>query len=135
MSEKLRQLLKRLSSASSSKQGILLSREETLIVYKTYTELRTKEVEDAFDGIRSISRRDIHVVPNQDDINMNLPLEPEGEHIRAELVDFLTRNKIVNIVLDTEKHCVNIDIIRLPPEIKPVLTSWGSIYVCNEMEK
>jgi len=82
-----------------------------------------------------MSRIDIHAVPNKDDIAKNVVKEPEGERIRAELVDFLVRNKIVSIMLDTEEHCVSVDIVRLPPEIKPVLTLWGSIYVRNETEE
>ena len=72
-----------------------------------------------------------HIAPDQNDIIKNVSKEPEGEHIRAELVDFLRRNKIVSVLLDTEEHNVQIDIVKLPPEIKPVLTCWGSVFVRN----
>lgn len=58
--------------------------------------------------------------------------EPEGERIRAELEDFLTRNKIVGMMLDTQEHCITIDIVKLPPRTKSVLTKWGSIRVRDE---
>jgi hypothetical protein len=73
-----------------------------------------------------------HVPPDQAAITANMFKEPEGERIRAELVAFLNRNKIVSILLDTENHNVRIDINHLPPEIKSVLTLWGSIFVRNE---
>lgn len=75
---------------------------------------------------------DCHKAPNQEDIAKNVATEPEGERIRAELVAFLKRNKIVSVLLDTEEHYVHIDIVKLPPEIKPVLTCWGSIFIRNE---
>lgn len=70
-----------------------------------------------------------HVKPNRQDIAENAAKEPEGERIRAELEDFLTRNKIVSMFLDTDEHVVEVNIARLPPRIKDVLTKWGSIYV------
>jgi hypothetical protein len=73
-----------------------------------------------------------HVAPDQEAITANAAKEPEGERIRAELVDWLRRNKIVNVLLNTAEHNVQVDIVKLPPEIKPVLTLWGSIYVRNE---
>lgn len=75
---------------------------------------------------------DLHVAPNRDDIDANKSKEPEGERIRAELEDFITRNKIVSILLDTEKNLVEINIAKLPPRIKHVLTKWGSIFVVDE---
>ena len=72
-----------------------------------------------------------HIAPDQNDIVKNVAKEPEGERIRAELVDFLKRNKIVSVLLDTEEHNVCIDIVKLPPKIKPVLTCWGSVFVRN----
>jgi hypothetical protein len=35
-------------------------------------------------------------------------------------------------MLDTQEHCIDVDIVKLPPKIKAVLTSWGSIYVRDE---
>ena len=81
-----------------------------------------------------MSRISVHVAPDRDSIVQNVSREPEGERIRAELEDFLKRNKIVSILLDTEQHCVSVDIVKLPPEIKPVLTLWGSIFVRNDEE-
>jgi hypothetical protein len=75
-----------------------------------------------------------HKAPDPVAIAHNVSVEPEGERIRAELIDFLTRNKIVFILLPTEHHMVQIDIAKLPPEIKPVLTRWGSIFVRDEPE-
>jgi hypothetical protein len=76
-----------------------------------------------------MSNTNFHVPPDRADIAANVSKEPEGERIRAELEDFLTRNKIVSISLDTERHSVSVDIVRLPSEIEPVLNVWGSIYV------
>lgn len=73
-----------------------------------------------------------HVAPDKDAIAKNAVKEPDGERIRAELEDFLTRNKIISIFLDTEHHLVDIQIDKLPPEMKPVLTLWGSIFIRND---
>lgn len=71
-----------------------------------------------------------HVAPDQADIERNKLKEPEGERLRAELTEWLQKNDIVSIRLDTPEHMVSIDIApRLPPAIKPVLRIWGSIYV------
>lgn len=70
-----------------------------------------------------------HVAPDKQALERNRTVEAEGERIRRELVDFLERNQIVGISLDTDHHVVRVDIDRLPPNIKPVLTLWGSIYV------
>ena len=75
-----------------------------------------------------MSRIDTHSAPPQDVLDDNKLREPEGERIRAELTDFLTRNKIVSIMLDTENHCVDIHSAKLPSRITPILTYWGSIY-------
>lgn len=77
-------------------------------------------------------RTDCHIAPPQSDLNYNALKEPEGERIRAELIEWLTRNKIVTVLLDTDEHCVSIDIVKLPPRIKPVLTSWGSIFIKDD---
>lgn len=74
---------------------------------------------------------DCHVAPDRSAIAQNVANEPEGERIRAELEDFLNRNNIVSVLLDTDQHNVQIDIVKLPPEIKPVLTCWGSVFVRN----
>lgn len=62
-------------------------------------------------------------------IEINKSREPLGEQIRTELLDWIKRYGIVTVSLDTEEHSVTIDIAHLPPEIKPVLTHYGSIYV------
>jgi hypothetical protein len=38
------------------------------------------------------------------------------------------------MMLDTNHHVIGIDIVKLPPNIKPVLTHWGSIFVCDDGE-
>jgi hypothetical protein len=73
-----------------------------------------------------------HTKPDEEFIKKNAAREPEGERIRAELIDFLERNKIVSICLDTQLHTVQIDSGKLPPKIKSVLTKWGSIYVVDD---
>lgn len=75
-----------------------------------------------------------HISPDKDALERNKSVETEGERIRGELVDFLNRNRIVGMMLDTEEHVVRVDIVKLPPNIKPVLTLWGSIYVKDESE-
>lgn len=74
-----------------------------------------------------------HISPDKDALERNKSVEAEGERIRGELVDFLNRNRIVGMMLDTEEHVVRVDIAKLPPNIKPVLTLWGSIYVKDEL--
>jgi hypothetical protein len=81
-----------------------------------------------------MSRISIHIAPDKDAIANNVAKEPQGERIRAELIDFLVRNKIVSMMLDTDHHVIGIDIVKLPPNIKPVLTHWGSIFVCDDGE-
>ncbi len=72
----------------------------------------------------------LHVVPVESDIERNKAIEPEGERLRQELTDWLEKNGIVSICLDTPQHVVRVDIAhKLPSRIKPVLTLWGSIYV------
>ena len=76
-----------------------------------------------------------HVAPDQADLERNKAVEPEGERIRAELIDWLSRNKIVSVMLDTPEHVVRVDIApKLPPRIKSVLSLWGSIFVKDERE-
>lgn len=70
-----------------------------------------------------------HTPPDREYIERNKLEEPEGERIRAELEDFIKRNHIVGIFLDTDHHRVHIDIDRLPPRIKSVLTKWGAISI------
>lgn len=77
-------------------------------------------------------RIDCHVVPIEADLERNAVVEPEGERLRKELVEWIAKNGIVSLVLDTPEHCVTIDIVKLPPNIKSVLTIWGSIYVKDE---
>jgi hypothetical protein len=70
------------------------------------------------------------IAPDEKDVEANKTKEPEGERIRAELIDFLERNKICGILMDTSHHHVSIDWgPRLPSETKGVLTLWGSIRV------
>jgi hypothetical protein len=73
-----------------------------------------------------------HVIPKQTDIQKNEIVEPEGERLRKELTEWLNKNGIVSILLDTPEHLVDIQIVKLPPRIKNVLTLWGSIYVRND---
>ncbi|MDE2100617.1 MAG: hypothetical protein KGL39_25460 [Patescibacteria group bacterium] len=70
-----------------------------------------------------------HTPPDRQAIEANRQKEPEGERIRAELEKFISRNGIVSVLLDTDKHEVRIDIRRLPSRIKNVLSLYGSIYV------
>jgi hypothetical protein len=78
---------------------------------------------------------DSHCAPPLEELEKNRHREPDGERIRRELVEWITRNKVVSVMLDTEQHCVSIDIVKLPPRIKPVLTRWGSIYVDDGLEE
>jgi hypothetical protein len=76
------------------------------------------------------------VAPNQNDVEANKLKEQEGERIRAELIDFLERNKVCGILMDTPHHHVDIQWgPRLPSEIKPVLTMWGSIFIVVKQEQ
>lgn len=71
-----------------------------------------------------------HVAPVQEDIERNKIKEPEGEKLRAELIDWLEKNGIVSLILDTPEHVIYVDRIgKLPPRICALLTLWGSIYV------
>lgn len=76
-----------------------------------------------------MSRIAIHVPPDREDCLRNSFVEPEGERLRRELEDWLDRNHIVSLLLDTERHCVDVQIVKLPPRIKPALRVWGSIFV------
>lgn len=73
-----------------------------------------------------------HVPPDLEAIARNQDKEPEGERLRRELTDWLTRNKISSIFLDTTEHVVDIQIGILPPRIKEVLGIWGCIYVIDD---
>jgi hypothetical protein len=70
-----------------------------------------------------------HVAPDEEDLKKNIIVEPLGERLRAELTEWLDKNKIVSIFLDTPNHRVMVDIVKLPPRIKSVLKIWGSIFV------
>jgi hypothetical protein len=74
----------------------------------------------------------IHIAPDQKDIEANKKAEPEGERLRAELSEWLEKNGIVSMCLDTPNHVVRVDIVKLPPRIKPVLRLWGSIFVKDD---
>lgn len=71
----------------------------------------------------------LHTPPDAGAIQRNKVCEPEGERLRRELTLWLEANDVVGIRLDTPKHSVRIDSASLPPNMKPVLTVWGSIYV------
>jgi hypothetical protein len=74
------------------------------------------------------------IAPNQNDVEENKLKEPEGERIRAELIDFLERNNVCGILMDTPHHHVSIEWgPRLPNRIKPVLSIWGSIFVVVQL--
>ena len=98
-----------------------------------------QEIQQAINRHRRkvVSRIDCYAAPDKEACAKNAKMEPEGERIRGELIDFLARNKIVSILLDTDEHIVSIDIawpkVKLPLEIKPVLTLWGSIFVRNDV--
>lgn len=74
-------------------------------------------------------RIDSHSLPPEFYTDFRRLTEPEGERLRSELTDWLEKNGIVSIVLDTPEHVVSVDILKLPQRLKPVLTLWGSIYV------
>lgn len=79
-----------------------------------------------------MSRIDCHTAPIQTEVDENVAFEPEGERIRKELIEFLDRNKIAGIYLDTELLTVDIQSAKIPPRIKNVLSRWGSIYVVDD---
>lgn len=74
----------------------------------------------------------LHTPPDEVAIEKNQTREPEGERIRKELIEFLTRNKIVGILLDTAHHTIEVNIDKLPPKLKTVLTQWGAISVVDD---
>jgi hypothetical protein len=76
-----------------------------------------------------------HIPPDREAIQENRSIEPVGERLRKELEAWLDKNGIVSIFLDTQEHRVKIDIVKLPPNIKPVLTLWGSIYVRDDVQQ
>jgi hypothetical protein len=73
-----------------------------------------------------------HTAPDRKDIEANKLKEPEGELIRAALERFVKRHKIVAMMIDTEHHSIEINIDRLPPRSKQVLSIWGAIRVIDE---
>jgi hypothetical protein len=73
-----------------------------------------------------------HVKPDEAAIERNKAVEPEGERLRAELTAWLEKNEVVSVFLDTTEHLVDIQIAKLPPRMKNVLSTWGSIYVKDE---
>lgn len=77
----------------------------------------------------------MHSAPNEAAVKRNEMLEPEGERLRAELIEWLRVNQIVGICMDTPEHVVRVDSALLPPRIKPVLTFYGSIYVKDEEQR
>lgn len=72
-----------------------------------------------------------HTPPDEGYIEQNELYEPEGERIRKELIEFLERNKIVGILLDTASHTVEVNIGMLPPKLKTVLSKYGAISVVD----
>jgi hypothetical protein len=81
-----------------------------------------------------MSRVDCHVAPPEDAIRKNVEFEPEGERIRQELTQWMEKNGIVALYLDTADHTVEIHSVKLPPRLKSVLTSWGAISVVDTEE-
>jgi len=75
-----------------------------------------------------------HAAPDLAAVDKNWFKEHEGERLRAELTEWLRKNKIVSIMLDTDEHSVRIDIAKLPPRTKSVLSMWGSIRVIDDQE-
>lgn len=70
------------------------------------------------------------IAPDEQDVEKNRVAEPEGERLRKELTDWLERNRICGMHLDTLHHVVRIDFgPKLPNEIRNKLSCWGSIYV------
>lgn len=82
--------------------------------------------------IRRDSRIYCHVPPDPIAIEKNREIEPDGERLREELTNWLERNGIVSMMLDTPKHYVDVGITKLPPRIHPVLRLWGSIYTIDD---
>lgn len=75
------------------------------------------------------------MAPDMDAVRKNADFEPEGERIRAELHDFLERNKICGMLLDTPHHHVNIQFgPNLPNKVKSVLSKYGGIYVVESSD-
>lgn len=73
-----------------------------------------------------------HTPPDEEYIKRNALKEPEGERIRKELIEFLERNKIVGILLDTATHTVEVNVGKLPDRLKTVLTKYGAISVVDD---
>lgn len=74
-----------------------------------------------------------HFMPDEQAIQANKEVEPEGERLRQELTEWLDRNGVVSILLDTPHHSVEIYYRPwLPGKMKQVLTLWGSIYVIDK---
>lgn len=76
-----------------------------------------------------------HIAPPTDVIEKNKETEPEGERLRAELADWLRHNQIGGILMDTKDHIVDIQIRRLPPRLKWVLSTWGTITVVDDADE
>lgn len=74
----------------------------------------------------------VYSAPDPAVVSENKKQEPVGERLRAELTEWLERNGIVSAIIELEHHAVRIDIDRLPPEIKNVLSCYGSIFIRNE---
>ncbi len=72
--------------------------------------------------------------PPDEAVELNKVVEPEGERLRAELTEWLKKNKIVSAIIETKEHFITIDIGScLPDQMKSVLTVHGSIYI-RDME-
>lgn len=95
----------------------------------------SKALQNELDNDRRMhtsSRIYCHVAPNPSDIERNRAKEPDGERLRQELTEWIERNGVVSMMLDTPTHYVEMGIAKLPPRIKPILTLWGSIYQIDD---
>jgi hypothetical protein len=73
-----------------------------------------------------------HTRPAEAYIEKNKKREPEGERIRKELIEFLERNKIATMLVDTAHHTIEVNIDKLPHKMKQVLSKYGCIMVVDD---
>ena len=92
---------------------------------------RLRAESERVERMRTRSRIYCHIAPDQTDIASNRTKEPEGERLRQELTEWLEKNGVVSMLLDTPNHAVTVDIRKLPRRIKHVLTVWGSLYTID----
>ena len=91
----------------------------------------TREQLENVDRMLRKSRIYCHIPPDEKACQENAAIEPEGERLRNELTDWLDRNGIVGVLMDTPSHYIDIGIAKLPPRIKTVLRLWGAISVVD----